>query len=149
MEPIVIEFDVSAAPEHAYATWTQRCGMWWPATHSVGQAEGFEVVFEPIVGGRIFERTAEGIEHEWGTVTRWEPPHLVSYRWHIFLPPDRATEVSVTFTPTDVGTRVRVENVGFEIFGDGAEERMVRVGGAWGSITDRYRLAVGELLQGN
>ena len=48
----------------------------------------------------------------------WEPPRRVEYWWHIFLDRDKATKVSVSFTPGVAGTSVRLENSGFEVFGD-------------------------------
>lgn len=142
MDPIVVEFEVAASPEHAFAVWTERCDLWWPRSHSMSRAEGFEVVFESHAGGRVFERGSDGTEHEWGEVTAWEPPHRVEYLWHIFLERDKATKVEVTFTALEEGTRVRLENSGFEVFGEGAEERKGRVGGAWAGITQHYRDAL-------
>lgn len=142
MAPIVVEFEVDASVEHAFEMWTDRCTLWWPRSHSMSQAEGFKVVFEPFPGGRVYERGPDGEEHDWGEVTVWSPPHRVEYWWHIFLDRDKATMVSVSFTPGDTGTTVRLENSGFEIFGDGAGERMERVGGAWEGITQQYRDAI-------
>lgn len=139
-EPIVLEFEVTAGVEHAFATWTERCSMWWPPSHSMGGGDGFEVVFQPFVGGRVYEIGGDGVEHEWGRVTVWDPPRHVEYRWHIFVGPEKATTVSVTFTPSASGTTVRLVNSGFDVFGDGAGERIQRVGSAWAIITDRYRV---------
>jgi uncharacterized protein YndB with AHSA1/START domain len=72
----------------------------------------------------------------------WEPPRRLEYWWHIFLDRDKATKVSVNFTPGVAGTSVRLENSGFEVFGDGARERMERVGGAWQGISQNYRDAI-------
>jgi len=142
MKPIVVEFAVGAPIDHAFAMWTDRCTLWWPRSHSMSQADGFEVVFEPFVGGRVYERGPDGMEYEWGEIVAWDPPNRVEYSWHIFLDPDRATRVSVTFTPGVSGTTVRLENSGFEVFGDNAEERVERVGSAWDGITSQYREAV-------
>ena len=103
---------------------------------------GFDVVFEPRSGGRIYEVGADGTEHEWGEVEIWDPPKRLRYAWHIFLEPSRATTVEVTFEPDVDGTLVRLTNSGFEVFGDGADERAVRVGSAWGGITTEYRRQV-------
>jgi uncharacterized protein YndB with AHSA1/START domain len=139
MDPIVIEFELNTSADHAFAMWTERCTLWWPRSHTMSHADGFEVVFEPRVGGRVFERGIEGEEFEWGEVTEWNPPHSLSYLWHIFLERDKATEVSVTFTPVDGGILVRLENNGFEIFGHGARERKGRVADAWTGIVQQYR----------
>ena len=46
IEPLVLEFDVSAPPARAFATWTERIDSWWPPGHTVsGDAAG--IVFEP------------------------------------------------------------------------------------------------------
>jgi uncharacterized protein YndB with AHSA1/START domain len=108
----------------------------------MSQSDDFDVVFEPEVGGRVYERGADGVEYEWGEVTVWEPPRRLDYLWHIFLDRDQATTVTVTFTPTDSGTSVRLENSGFEVFGDRAEERAGRVGDAWEDLAARYREAL-------
>ena len=139
MDPIVIEFEVNASVDHAFEVWTKRCTLWWPRSHTMSDADGFEVVFEPFVGGRVFERGVDNEEYTWGEITAWDPPHRVAYMWHIFLDRHKATSVSVTFTPGDRGTTVRLENGGFEVFGDGASERQGRVGEAWTGIIQHYR----------
>lgn len=116
--------------------------MWWPRSHCMSEADRFEVVFEPFVGGRIFERGPDGTEYSWGEVTGWEPPHRVTYLWHIFLTADRATTVDVTFRPAPEGTTVTLRNSGFEAFGEGADERMGRVGAAWATITQAFASAL-------
>lgn len=142
MSPIEVEFELGTTPEHAFAVWTERCSLWWPRSHCMTSGEHFEVVFEPRVGGRVYEVGDDGTQHDWGEVTVWEPPRRIAYRWHIFLPPEQATMVEVTFTPTDTGTRVVLLNSGFEVFGAAAEERVGRVGAAWESITDEFKAAL-------
>jgi uncharacterized protein YndB with AHSA1/START domain len=83
IEPIEIDFTVACDREHAFDVWTSRTTLWWPVEHTVSAAPGVAVTFEPRGGGRIFERTPAGDEHEWGEVLAWEPPRLLRYRWHI------------------------------------------------------------------
>ncbi|HMD46930.1 MAG TPA: hypothetical protein VKG43_12260, partial [Acidimicrobiales bacterium] len=80
--PLRITFDVPCGPEHAFTVWTSGIGTWWPRDHTVtGRAD--RVVLQGGVGGRIYEQTADGDEHDWGEVTGWEPPHRLTYRWHL------------------------------------------------------------------
>ena len=67
--PLRISFDVACPAEHAFALWTSRIGTWWPPDHTVTGEPGLAVVLEGGVGGRIYERTAAGTEHDWGQVT--------------------------------------------------------------------------------
>lgn len=83
MEPLEIEFKVECSAEHAFAVWADKTSMWWPNDHSVSGEAGLTVTFEPRVGGRIFERTPQGAEHDWGEVIVWDPPGKLVYLWHI------------------------------------------------------------------
>lgn len=58
-DPFRISFEVGCDVDHAFATWTERTGTWWPADHTVSGAPT-AVVLEGRVGGRIDERTAQG-----------------------------------------------------------------------------------------
>jgi hypothetical protein len=64
VEPIEIRFEVACSPAHAFDTWTSRTSTWWPRSHSMTSSPGLEVTFEPRPGGRVFERTPEGVEHD-------------------------------------------------------------------------------------
>ena len=58
----------------AFRLFTERMGSWWPlATHSVFHAEAVAVTIEPVVGGRVYEATADGRTSDWGTITEWQP----------------------------------------------------------------------------
>ena len=68
---------------------------WWPPEHTALHEPGAEIVFEHRAGGRIFERTPQGDEIEWGEITEWEPPRRLRYRWHIATDPANATDVEI------------------------------------------------------
>ncbi len=139
-EPLIVEFDVRARVEHAFAMWTDRVALWWPSTHTVsGGPEA--IVFEPRPGGRIFERAPGGAEHLWGEVLDWEPPTRLRYRWHLFFDPSEATEVEVTFTPLDDRVGVRIVQSGWERLGEAGPPRRTRTRQAWGAITPLYAQA--------
>ena len=64
--PLRISFEVACPAEHAFSTWTSRIGAWWPSDHTVSGDPGLAVFLEGGVGGRIYERTANGVEYDWG-----------------------------------------------------------------------------------
>jgi len=85
MEPLRIAFTVACLPERAFEVWAGKTSQWWPHGHSVSAEPGLAVTFEPRAGGRIFERTPAGVEHDWGEILAWEPPHRLAH-----LPPGRS-----------------------------------------------------------
>ena len=117
IEPIRLAFEVACPADHAFAVWTGRIGQWWPADHTVSGEPGLAVVLEPRPGGRIFERTAAGVEHDWGEVTVWEPPSRFVYLWHIRRDRADATEVEIRFAERGRGD-------------DAGRDRASRLGGA-------------------
>jgi uncharacterized protein YndB with AHSA1/START domain len=80
MDPLELSFGVDCPPERAFELWAERTSMWWPHGHSVSGEPGLTVAFEPRPGGRIYERTPAGEEHDWGEVLDWEPPRRLRYR---------------------------------------------------------------------
>ena len=143
MDPIVVEFEISATPSHAFDMWTKRAALWWPRSHTMSKDPDLEVVFEPFEGGRIFERASDGTEHPWGEVTTWDPPNRVDYWWHLFFDRSEATKVSVVFTETAGGVQVRLEQVGFEILEEPIGlERRNETNRAWSEVVGFYREAI-------
>jgi hypothetical protein len=79
-------------------------------------------VLESGVGGRIYERTAHGVEHDWGVVTVWDPPTRLAYLWHLGRDRSEATDVDIRFVargPDD--TRLEIEHRGWERLGATAD----------------------------
>jgi hypothetical protein len=144
--PLRISFDVECPPEHAFMVWTTRIDTWWPRDHTVtGNAD--LVVLEGGVGGRIFERTIDGTEHQWGMVTRWDPPRELAYQWHLGSDAATATEVEIRFRPEGIAaTRIEIEHHGWERLGDAATERRARNQDGWDTLLPHFEteLAKGE-----
>jgi uncharacterized protein YndB with AHSA1/START domain len=139
-EPLTVEQRVACPPAHAFRVWTQRFGQWWPPSHTVaGPEEVAEVVLEGRVGGRILERRHDGSEEPWGEVTAWEPPHRLSFRWHLMFPAEEATDVTVHFVPDGDGTVVRIVHGGWErLPEDVAVVRRERNRAGWGGVLPAF-----------
>jgi len=142
IEPLRLSFVVGCEPDHAFATWTGKASAWWPPEHTVSNERGAEIVFEPRVGGRIFERTPGGREIEWGEIVEWDPPRRLRYLWHIATDSERATDVAIVFHELpDNSTRVEVEHSGWERLGEVGQAWRDANHAGWGGVLPAYRAA--------
>jgi len=139
IEPLRISFEIECAPDHAFATWTRRAGSSWPPEHTVSHERGAEIVFEPRVGGRIFERTPDGTEIDWGEIVEWEPPRRLRYLWHIATDPEHATDVEIVFRELpDSTTRVEIEHGGWDRLGEIGQEWRDANQAGWDGVLPSY-----------
>jgi uncharacterized protein YndB with AHSA1/START domain len=141
IEPVVKTVTVACAPEEAFRYFTADFSRWWPAaTHSVvasaseGRDQPASVVFEPRVGGRIFERTRSGEEHLWGTLLAWEPPALVAFTFHPGRAASEAQRVDVTFSPVPEGARVVLTHSGWEKLSASAQKARDSYNQGWETV---------------
>lgn len=109
--PVVKTIRVQADQRRAFEVFTRRVGRWWNATCSVN-ARGVpweDVLIEPYVGGRWYERGTDGSETTWGKVLAWEAPERLLVEWYAGA--DWPTEVEVRFTAVAPGvTELRLEH---------------------------------------
>jgi uncharacterized protein YndB with AHSA1/START domain len=119
----------------AFEVFTREIGTWWPLhEYSIGNDEITEVVWEERVGGRIYERHADGGEGEWGRVVEWEPPARFLMSWYPGKDASTATELEVRFTPEGDGTRVDLEHRGWEIFAEEAQQTRDSYDNGWPTV---------------
>jgi uncharacterized protein YndB with AHSA1/START domain len=138
MEPITLDFSVGCSPAHAFDVWASRTSMWWPHGHSVSGDPGLSVTFEPRPGGRIYERTPAGEEHDWGEMLAWEPPRRLAYLWHLRQDRRDATRVEINFAAEGAGTRVSIVHAGWERLGERAAPLHERNRRGWGGLVPHY-----------
>jgi uncharacterized protein YndB with AHSA1/START domain len=143
---------VEAPLERAFAVFTERFGEIKPAEHNLMKVPIAETVFEPKVGGHIYDRGVDGSECRWARVLVYEPPHRVVFSWDISpqwtLEPDpeNASEVEVTFTADGPSkTRVELEHRNIDRHGPGWPSVSDGVAGdqGWPLYLDRYAALVG------
>ena len=143
IEPLRLSFDVEAPQDHAFDTWTHGIGRWWPADHTHTGRSDLRIVLEGRVGGRIFERTPDGEEWDWGEITAWVPPARLVYLWHLKRDRAEATEVEITFESTAPdSTPVDIEHRGWERLGAEGQTWRDRNMGGWTTLLPHYQSAV-------
>jgi uncharacterized protein YndB with AHSA1/START domain len=142
MEPLQLEFTVARSPEDAFRVWAARTSLWWPADHTVSGEPDLTVTIEPRVGGRIYERTAAGVEHDWGEVLIWEPPHRLRYLWHLAADRSDATEVDIRFRGGPGATSVVIVHRGWERLGARGPQWRERNRRGWETLLPHYRGAL-------
>jgi DNA-binding transcriptional ArsR family regulator/uncharacterized protein YndB with AHSA1/START domain len=123
-ESIVVE----APRERAFSIFTDDIGSWWPPDRHLLTAETVEMVFEPRVGGHVFDRGTDGSVWRWARVLVFEPPSRVVFswdfdtRWQLEQDPARTSEVELRFVEeTPERTRVELEHRRLDRHGKGWE----------------------------
>jgi len=148
--PVRKSVNVKAPAERAFAVFTAGFDSWWPRSHKLFEDGLQAAIIEGQVGGRCFQRAADGRECDWGRVLEWEPPHrlLIAWQldgqWQFDADIAHASEVEVTFTPQPDGfTRVDLEHRYFERHGaDGAQVQSgVDSPMGWGGLLEIYAAA--------
>jgi uncharacterized protein YndB with AHSA1/START domain len=133
--------------EKAFKVFTEDFGRFKPPEHNLLGAEIAETVFEPRVGGYLYDRGVDGSECRWARILAYEPPHRVVFSWDISpywqIETDQArtSEVEVTFTTeSPERTRVELEHRNLDRHGEGWEGVREGVGGdqGWPLYLRRY-----------
>ena len=139
IEPLRLSYEIQCSPEHAFEVWTTRLSTWWPKGHSASGNPATLVVLEPRQGGRIFERTPDGTEIDWGEITLWSPPRRLGYVWHIGSDRSAATDVELTFVDLgDGATRLDIVHTGWERLGaEGRTSREANTNG-WNALIPSF-----------
>ncbi len=130
---------VEAPIGRAFTVFTEGFGTFKPPEHNMLAVEIAETVFEPRVGGHVYDRGVDGTECHWARVLAYEPPQRVviswdiSPRWQVETDLDRASEVEVRFIAESAErTRVELEHRNLDRHGDGWEAARDGVGGDYG-----------------
>ncbi|QQO12853.1 SRPBCC family protein [Bradyrhizobium diazoefficiens] len=126
--PIKQSIVVEAPIERAFKVFTEDFGSFKPREHNLLAVPIVETVFEPRVGGHVYDRGIDGSECRWARVLAFEPPHRVllswdiSPRWQIETDPDKTSEWEVRFIAETPGrTRLELEHRYLERHGEGWE----------------------------
>jgi uncharacterized protein YndB with AHSA1/START domain len=136
--------------ERAFSVFVEQMETWWPAEHHIGTKPFASIFVEPRAGGRWYERAADGETCDWGRVLVWEPPHRVTFSWHLgvdwkFDPSlERASEVALRFTADGPSaTFVELEHSKIERHGEGYEQLRELMNGpdAWARTLREYAVA--------
>lgn len=138
---------VEAPIERAFSLFTAGIGTWWDPDHHLLEGELAEMVFEPRVGGHVYDRGVDGSECRWARVLAFEPPHRVviswdiNTRWQLETDHQKTSEVEVRFLPeTPERTRVELEHRNLERHGEGWEQMRDAIASpnGWGSGLQRF-----------
>jgi uncharacterized protein YndB with AHSA1/START domain len=138
---------VDAPIDRAFEIFTARFGDFKPPEHNLLGAPIVETIFEPRVGGNIYDRASDGSECRWARVLAFEPPERVVFswdinpRWQIEEDKENTSEVEVRFIAESAErTRVELEHRNLDRHGPGWES--VRDGvasdGGWPIYLQRY-----------
>jgi uncharacterized protein YndB with AHSA1/START domain len=141
------EIVVDAPIDRAFSVFTEDFGSFKPPEHNMLSVEIAETVFEPRVGGHLYDRGIDGSECRWARVLAYEPPKRVviswdiSPQWQIETDLEKTSEIEVRFiSETPERTRVELEHRNLDRHGDGWDA--VRAGvdseGGWPTYLQRF-----------
>ncbi|MBV8966914.1 MAG: SRPBCC family protein [Mycobacteriaceae bacterium] len=140
------EITVAGPPERAFDLFTNHMTEWWPPDHHVATSPVVATLTESHVGGRVYDRCADGSESVWGRVIEWDPPvrfafaWMLTSTWQLETDVEKASRVSVSFVADGNNTRVILVHNDFWRLGDGGQGMADAVGSpeGWQLGLDRF-----------
>jgi uncharacterized protein YndB with AHSA1/START domain len=138
---------VDAPIDDAFRIFTEDFDKVKPREHNMLGVDIAETVFEPRVGGRIFDRGVDGSECQWARVLAYDPPGRVVFSWDIAptwqieTDHEKTSEVEVRFiSEGDDRTLVELEHRNLDRHGDGweSEREAVEGEGGWPLYLQRF-----------
>lgn len=133
--PVAKNITVPVPIDDAFRILIENVDEWLPHNHTFLQHPDL-IRIEPGVGGRFFERAADGAEIVHGVIVGWEPPHRVTMTWRMGagwrpVPDDeKASRVEFSFHQENPDrTRVELTHSEFHRHGETAAAIWAAVNG--------------------
>ena len=131
------ELRLRATPERVFQVMTEETLSWFP--HTYGEERTKAIVFEPRVGGSVYEDWGAGSGHLYGQVTAYDPPRACSMRTRLM--PGSTMDTSYALTQDGDETVLAVSRVAVGPFTD-EEMASIRTYGDIAKFEDAIRAAV-------
>jgi uncharacterized protein YndB with AHSA1/START domain len=153
---ISIQTLVEAPIERAFRVFIEEFDRVKPHEHNMLSVEIAETVFEPRVGGHVYDRGVDGSVCRWARVLAFEPPSRIviswdiSPRWQVETNPERCSEVEIRFIAEATDrTRVELEHRHLDRHGEGWETARdgVNAPDGWPLYLKRYTAVVERVAQ--
>ena len=136
----------------AFTLFTQDIDTWWNKDHHIIEAPFSHMVFEPFVGGNVYDVGTDGSECRWSRVLVYDPPSHVVFswdinaQWQIESDPALCSEVHVTFTEDPAGnTTVVLEHRHLDRHGEALLSQIDGMRTGWQEgLLDLYAKAAAE-----
>lgn len=144
---------VDAPIERAFKVFTHEFGSFRPPEHNLLAVPIAETVFEPHVGGYLYDRGIDGSECRWARVLAYDPPRLVRLswdidtQWQVETDPEKTSEWEVRFiAETPARTRVEIEHRHLDRHGSGWQAKRDSIDGdsGWPAYLTRYAALFGK-----
>ena len=139
--------------DQAFSVFTDGIGTWFPPEYNILGVDIAERVFEPRVGGDIYDRGVDGSECRWGRVLEYEPPTRLVFGWRLSpsfeveSDDEKTSEVEVRFiTEGPASTRLELEHRHLDRHGDGWEHTRDAIAGegGWGFCLQRFAARIAD-----
>ena len=147
---VTLDVTVDVPVETAFRVFTENFDQIKPREHNLLAVPIEETVFEPRVGGHVYDRGTDGSVCRWARVLAVDPPERlvfswdISPRWQLEEDPRRASEVEVRFLAlSDTRTRVVLEHRHLDRHDDGWQGMAAAMSsdGAWPLYLRRFAQA--------
>jgi uncharacterized protein YndB with AHSA1/START domain len=132
VQPIRKSVVVNTGVDRAFELFIDKFDAIKPREHNLLSVPIAETVFEPRVGGHVYDVGTDGSQCKWARVLAYEPPSRVVFSWDIGptwqleADPAKTSEVEVRFiAESDDRTRVELEH-----------RHLERHGTAWRGVAD-------------
>jgi uncharacterized protein YndB with AHSA1/START domain len=155
VEPVRKSVVVNTGVERAFRLFVERFDAIKPREHNLLSVPIAETVFEPRVGGRIYDVGVDGSRCEWSRVLAYEPPTRLVFSWNIGptwqleTDPAKTSEVEVRFiAESGDRTRVDLEHRHLDRHGTGWQAVADGIGGdaGWPLYLRRYATTTTEAI---
>jgi uncharacterized protein YndB with AHSA1/START domain len=140
------QITVNVPQQDAFQVFVERFDGIKPREYNLLPVDIAETVFEPWVGGDVYDRGIDGSVCRWARVLEFQPPErfVISWdidaHWQIETDPDRTSEVEVRFVPVDDRTtRVELEHRHLDRHGEDWQQVRAGVAGGWPSFLENFR----------
>jgi DNA-binding transcriptional ArsR family regulator/uncharacterized protein YndB with AHSA1/START domain len=132
LERVELEIDIAAPPPRVWTSLTAHTTQWWPKSFYTGPAKAF--LFEPRIGGRLYEDWGGGAGVIWYVVFAVNPGVSIDLQGNLAVPFGPGISLlHLELAPHGTGTRFAVSDSTFgsggdaqakeagwrEVFGDG------------------------------
>jgi uncharacterized protein YndB with AHSA1/START domain len=149
---VTLDVVVDVPVATAFRVFTEDFDKVKPREYNLLQVPIEQTVFEPRVGGHIYDRGTDGSVCRWARVLAFDPPERLVFSWDITpqwrleTDPDRASEVEVRFVAEGENrTRVVLEHRHLDRHGDGWEASVQALASeaSWPLFLRRFAEATG------